>query len=92
MGLLIDVDFKLIDDIDNFKREEAIPATIDAVNELRQDIEVSYKPLDKQKQEFAEFVKNQDIMSTVFQVEEQNDIKIKKHNSIITRILKALNI
>jgi 5'-deoxynucleotidase YfbR-like HD superfamily hydrolase len=92
MGTIIDVDFNLLEKIEHYKREEATPVTIEDIDALEDEIEATYKPLEKQKNEFAQFVKNQDIMSSVYAIEVENDKKVKKHNSIINRILKALNI
>jgi chromosome segregation ATPase len=92
MGTILDVDFKLVDEIDNFKREEARPANIEAINSLIEEVESSYQPLEKQKQEFAEYVVKKDIMTEVMRAEAVNDEKSKKAKSLIGRILKALNL
>jgi hypothetical protein len=92
MGIIIDVDFNLLDKIETYKREEATPVNIEAIDALKDEVELAYKPLDKQKHDFAQFVKSKDIMSNILEIEAENDKKFKKHNSILNRILKALNI
>jgi hypothetical protein len=92
MGTVIDLDFRLIDDIEQFKREEATPVSLEAIIKLKEEVEETYKPLDKQKQDFAKYIADKDIMQEVFKVEEVNDKRVEKANSLIGRILKALNI